>query len=169
MANVIEATQGKTRDLPISLDLHAVLLEAAEAAGVDTVRVTSGGQCRKGTCSKRTGSERHDEGQAADLQLLVDGNILAFTDQQQVEVFKRFVTESARAGATGIGGGIGYMGEETIHVGFGSRAVWGAGGRTANAPPWLVAAAKAGWAMMGIVDLDNEQNLNSFDEEEERD
>lgn len=168
MAYVNEATQGKTRDLPISADLRVVLLAAAEASGIDTVRVTSGGQCRRGTCTKRTGSERHDDGQAADLQLLLDGSPLAFTNDHGLSFFRRFVTEAAAAGATGIGGGIGYMGEETIHVGFGSRAVWGAGGKAANAPAWLVNAAKDGWGNSAGLALEGEE-LDSPDEEEETD
>ena len=44
------------------------------------------------------------------------------------------------------------MGNRTIHVGFGasvsdkSKLIWGAGGRSANAPQWLRDAAAAGWA-----------------------
>lgn len=167
MADVFEATKGKIRDLPISGELRALLLQAAELSGVETVKVTSGGQCRKGTCARRTGSERHDAGQAADLELLVGGESLAFTDQLGVEYFKTFVIEAARAGATGIGGGSAYMGEKTIHIGFGKGAVWGAGGRSANAPAWLVAAAKQGWGFpKGMVP---DEGLDSPDEEEETD
>ena len=62
-----------------------------------------------------------------------------------------FVTAAAARGANGIGAGEEYMGDKTIHVGFGltaqdtTKLVWGAGGRSANAPAWLRTAAKAGW------------------------
>jgi hypothetical protein len=146
MAVVREDTKGKTRDLPIKRELKKLLGEAAKASSVDVVRVTSGGQCRKGTCTKRTGSTRHDDGNAADLQLIAAGRTLKFTGTADQKVFERFVTEAARLGATGIGAGIDYMGADTIHVGFGPRAVWGAGGKAAAAPDWLRRAARAGWA-----------------------
>jgi hypothetical protein len=38
------------------------------------------------------------------------------------------------------------MGPKTLHVGFGSKAVWGAGGQAANAPDWLRKAVMKGWA-----------------------
>jgi hypothetical protein len=146
MAVVREDTKGKTRDLPIKRELKTLLGEAARASGVDVVRVTSGGQCREGTCQKRTGSTRHDDGNAADLQLIAKGRTLKFTSATDQKIFERFVTEAARLGATGIGAGIDYMGADTIHVGYGPRAVWGAGGAAAAAPAWLRRAVLAGWA-----------------------
>ena len=172
MAEIREDTTGKTRDLPIAPKLRPILLAAAAAANVDVVRVTSGGQCRKGTCQKRTGSERHDEGNAADLQLLVGGSALKFTRDADRQVFERFVTEAARSGATGIGAGLDYMGDATIHIGFGARAVWGAGGRAAQAPEWIRLAAIAGWQLGGgriPKDLEDFESLDSPDEEVEED
>jgi hypothetical protein len=61
------------------------------------------------------------------------------------------VRSAAANGATGIGAGERYMGKTTIHVGFGttpedrSKLVWGAEGRSANAPNWLRRAAQEGW------------------------
>lgn len=166
MAEGVEATSGKTRDLPISHALRQLLLKAAEAVGIETVRVTSGGQCAKGTCPKRTGSTRHDNGQAADLELFVNGRRQSFTDPKGLPYFQSFVAEAARLGATGLGAGLAYMGAQTVHVGFGSRAVWGAGGKAANAPEWLIEAAKKGWGLpAGLLELD----LDSEDEEQETD
>jgi hypothetical protein len=152
MAIVREDTKGKIRDLPIHPTLKAVLIKAADAAGIQIVRVTSGGQCPKGTCRKRTGSTRHDDGYAADLQLLVDGHrALDFTKASDRSSVADFVTAAAAHGATGIGAGVDYMGSTTLHVGFGtsprdtSRLVWGAGGASANAPDWLRKAAQKGW------------------------
>jgi hypothetical protein len=140
------------RNKPITSELKQVLDTAARAAGVDGIRITSGGQDALGEGTRRTGSTRHDRGRAADLQLMVNGSTPTFTDQSAPPVIVAFVTAAAAAGATGIGAGVGYMGNRTMHVGFGtsvndrSTLTWGAGGKSANAPQWLRDAAKAGWA-----------------------
>ena len=140
---------GKIRDKPIGAKLQGVLERAADAAGIDIVRVTSGSQ--PGTHGRRTGSTRHDNGRAADLQLIVNGRALEFTDQDGGPVTEAFVTAAAANGATGIGAGVQYMGNKTLHIGFGtsprdlSKIVWGAGGRSVNAPAWLREAARKGW------------------------
>jgi hypothetical protein len=169
MTIVRQDQKGATRDLPIAPALVRVLQKAGEAAKVDVVRVTSGGQCKKGTCTKRTGSERHDLGQAADLQLLRRERALDFTRNSDLPVFETFIREAARAGATGVGAGVDYMGPFTVHVGFGSKAVWGAGGKASKAPDWIKRAARDGWALGGLVlqGLDESLDLDSDDEEEE--
>jgi len=53
--------------------------------------------------------------------------------------------------ALGIVAGTDYMGPTRLHVGFGPRAIWGAAGKRANAPKWLVAAVEAGWRQAGKV------------------
>lgn len=143
MAKVIEATKGKIRDLPIKKSLGEILSKAADEAGIDTVRVTSGGQAKKGSGGKRTGSTRHDEGNAADLQLERNGHVLSFENPAERPVVAKFVTAAAALGATGIGAGVGYMGVHTLHVGFGAKMVWGAGGKAVNAPEWLKKAVAA--------------------------
>ncbi|MCK2055390.1 SH3 domain-containing protein [Methylobacterium sp. 37f] len=152
MAIIREDTKGKIRDLPIHDTLRTVLTKAANAVDIAVVRVTSGGQCHKGTCTKRTGSTRHDGGYAADLQLLVDGQrALDFTKPDDLAVVSAFVTAAAALGATGSGAAVDYTGSTTLHVGFGtspkdrSRLVWGAGGASAHAPGWLQKAAQKGW------------------------
>jgi Bacterial SH3 domain len=146
MTEIVEDTKGKTRDLPIDQKLKSILISAGIEAGVDKVRVTSGGQCAQGTCTKRFGSNRHDLGKAADLEIWKNNRALNFTSDSDLPTFKAFVIAAARLGATGIGAGIDYMGPKTIHVGFGSKAVWGANGSTANAPTWLKEAAQEGWS-----------------------
>jgi hypothetical protein len=150
MATIDESSlPGKIRDKPIARELRTVLIGAADAAGIDTVFVTSGGQ--PGSTGRRTGSTRHDGGRAADLQLIKQGRTLTFTDRAAGPDIEAFVTAAAARGATGIGAGVGYMGNKTLHVGFGtspqdrSKLVWGAGGRSANAPAWLKRAAQKGW------------------------
>lgn len=144
MPRVLQNTAGKIRNKPIQDKLKTVLLRAAEKAGVDDVNVTSGGQDVKGQGTRRTGSTRHDGGAAADLQLIRKGRVLDFHSDRAV--FEAFVTAAAAAGATGLGAGDAYMGPQTIHVGFGSKLVWGAGGKSVNAPAWLKRAAEAGWS-----------------------
>jgi hypothetical protein len=141
--------KGKTRDRPISSELEAVLKKAAAASGVDIVYVTSGGQ--PGTTGQSTGSTRHNGGRAADLHLGVGDSTPTFSDTDADPIVKKFVTACAAYGATGIGAGLNYMGNKTLHIGFGltptdkSMIVWGADGKSANAPQWLRDAAQAGW------------------------
>jgi hypothetical protein len=150
--NVIEAQSGATvRKGPISQDLMNVLQAAAAEIGVD-VRVTSGGQmsmsdyqAAPGTKTNtggdsptyylngvpvRKGSTRHDAGGAADLNLVnpqTDQNY-DFSTSEGRAVFSNFAAIARQLGATGIGAGEGYMGTQTMHVGFGAEATWGAEG-----------------------------------------
>ena len=143
-------TAAQIRDMPINARLRRVLLAAASEAGVHVVRVTSGGQ--PGSRGLRTGSNRHDGGNAADLELIRHGRTLNFTRASDLETICRFVAACAAHGAIGIGAGINYMGPTRLHVGFGngpadtSKVVWGEGGAAANAPAWLREAAGRGWA-----------------------
>jgi Bacterial SH3 domain len=145
------------RNKPITSELKQVLDTAARAAGVDTIRITSGGQDALGEGTGRTGSTRHDRGRAADLQCVVGGTTLTFTDSSAHPTILAFVTAAAAAGATGLGAGVTYMGNKTIHVGFGTsvsdraKLTWGAGGHSVNAPQWLRDAAGAGWAAPILV------------------
>ena len=152
MAAIDEAalTAAKIRDMPISDALRRVLLTAAHEAGVDIVRITSGGQ--PGSRGQRIGSNRHDGGNAADLELVARGRTLDFTRASDLDTICRFVASAAACGATGIGAGVNYMGPRRLHVGFGNGAhdttqvVWGEGGAAANAPGWLRDAAQLGWS-----------------------
>ena len=110
--------------------------------------MTSGGQCALGTCNKRTGSTRNDLGRAADLEIWRNGKALDFTKSKDLPFFANFVRACAALGATGIGAGTEYMGPRRVHVGYGKRAVWGAGGKGASAPTWLREAASSGWMLL---------------------
>jgi hypothetical protein len=140
MATIDESglTAGKSATGRINGRLRRVLLAAAAAAGVDVVRVTSGGQ--PGSSGRRTGSNRHDGGAAADLELIASGWTLDFTVRDDLAAICRFVAAAAAQGAIGIGAGVDYMGPTRLHVGFGNgpqdttKVVWGAGGAPANAP-----------------------------------
>jgi hypothetical protein len=148
-AKVDQSGLGQIRDKPITPELEDLLARAAAVAGIEVVRVVSGGQ--PGSRGQRTGSTRHDGGRAADVELLVGGRALTFTDQQCGSVIETFIRTAAALGATGIGAGVHYMNDHTVHVGFGtspadrSTIVWGAGGESKNAPNWLRQAAQQGW------------------------
>jgi hypothetical protein len=166
MAIVVEDTKGKIRDRPIASSLRDVLLQAAEAADIDIVRVTSGGQ--PGSSGRSTGSTRHNQGRAADLELQKDGRSLDFTDSDDRQIIEEFVAAAAASGANGIGAGVDYMGPKTLHVGFGTtpqdhrQIVWGAQGRSANAPAWLQRAANRGWNRP--QDMKHEHEFEPYEE-----
>lgn len=138
---VIQYTnRGATRNDPVTPELERVLRQAAAQAGIDSVRIFSGGQEAAGEGGSRTGSTRHDHGNAADINLWVGGRQLNFEDPADRAVIQSFVSAAASLGATGIGAGVDYMGPNALHIGFGTPAVWGAGGSSANAPSWLTQA-----------------------------
>lgn len=122
------------RKQSLNPDLVRVLEQAAKQAGVDVV-VYSGGQPSKGSGQgPRTGSTRHDNGNAADLYLTKGNRILSDTNEEDRATMAKFVSSAVSAGATGVGAGHGYMGSSNIHVGFGKPATWGGA-------PWIAAAA----------------------------
>jgi len=141
--------KGQVRDKPVAPVLFDLLQKAADAAQIDSVVVTSGGQ--PGSTGRSIGSTRHNGGRAADLHLVKGEQILTFSDDDAHPAIKDFVTAAAADGAIGMGAGLKYMGDHTLHIGFGTTAedhqqlVWGAGGRSRNAPLWLQAAAQKGW------------------------
>ena len=83
---------------------------------------------------------------AADFEICIGNRPLDFTKDTDRPLVAAFVEACARNGNTGIGAGIDYPGPITLHVGFGTRAVWGAEGRSVNAPAWLVQSVNRGWS-----------------------
>lgn len=102
-----------------------------------TMRVISGGQEGKGEGDRRTGSTRHDHGGAADADFFMNGRKLDWNNPDDQPIFSEIVRRARANGVTGIGAGDDYMGAGRMHIGFGSEAVWGAGGKGENAPEWL--------------------------------
>lgn len=140
-----QAELATIRRRPIAPALKAILEAAAEATGIDSVIVVSGGQGRAGSGLPRTGSTRHDDGNAADVELKQGGRTLNF-DAGDRGLVAAFITACAARGATGIGGSADYMGPTRLHIGFGSRAVWGGRHKNAaGAPRWLREAVAEGW------------------------
>jgi hypothetical protein len=144
---VFQLQQGKIRDQDISPELMALLETVGNELDV-YFEVHSGGQSPKGSGGKRTGSTRHDHGKAADVKAytLQDGQkrYLDFSKSKDRDLWSDIVRLAVAGGATGIGAGSDYMGNQTVHIGYGNKGTWGAGGRSANAPEWLTAAYKSG-------------------------
>ena len=132
------ANQGATRNQPIAPKLAQALGFLPEM-GV-TMDVFSGGQPAQGSGGARVGSSRHDDGNSADVFFSQNGRRLDWSNPNDVPVFQSIVQRARANGVTGFGAGDGYMQPGSMHIGFGSPAVWGAGGRGTNAPEWLRAA-----------------------------
>lgn len=131
------SNKGAVRNQELSPELYEALTGVATNMGLG-LDVFSGGQDTEGP--NRVGSRRHDSGDAADMFLTREGERLDWSTPEGQKIFEDFVGQSRGAGITGIGAGDDYMQPGSIHAGYGSEAVWGAGGKGANAPEWLTAA-----------------------------
>jgi hypothetical protein len=147
-SDLVQQTQlgdpAKTRNRPITGDVHNQLSYAAAKTGL-RVEVVSGGQSKVHSPATRDkpggwkGSTRHDDGGAADVKLYdtKDGHLLDMNNPADQQRMQEFTKQAVRAGATGVGAGMGYMGANTIHIGGGKPASWGG----AN---WVETARKEG-------------------------
>ena len=136
------SNQGATRSQPLAPELVNALL-FLEDMGI-RMDVFSGGQPPAGSRFARVGSVRHDNGMAADAVFYdATGRRLDWNNPDDVQIFQEIVRRGREAGITGFGAGEGYMIPGSMHIGFGNEAVWGAGGRSENAAPWLVEAFNA--------------------------
>lgn len=139
MASYITYTnQNATRNRPLDEDLIK-RLKYLEDMGI-TAQVFSGGQPGIGEEGARTGSTRHDHGNAADVFFYKDGRKLDWANADDLPIFEQIVSQGKANGVTGFGAGPGYMQEGSMHIGMGNPGVWGAGGKSDNAPAWLKAA-----------------------------
>jgi len=132
---------GKVRNKPLSAKLKSQIQQAAQASGLDVV-VYSGGQDSSGP--NRTGSHRHDNGNAADIALFDGNRQLSFNDPNDLPLIRSFISNGKAAGLTGFGAGNGYMGNQHIHVDAVNPNLGYWGGqlddgtfRARNAPEWL--------------------------------
>lgn len=132
---IIYQNQGATRNQPIDPSLAQAFGFLPEM-GLQ-MEVFSGGQPAIGTSDRRVGSVRHDHGKSADVFFSQNGKRLDWANPEHTPVFQDIVRRARAAGVTGFGAGPGYMQPGSMHVGFGKPAVWGAGGKGANAPEWL--------------------------------
>jgi hypothetical protein len=127
-----------TRNKEVQSSLENIIIQAAKNTGL-SVEIFSGGM----TPQRRTGSDRHLNGYAADVWLYTsEGKRLNVNSQE----LRDWCQQAKNAGATAIGAGVGYMGAVGVHLDISagntvpanSAKYWGAGGRSANAPQWLI-------------------------------
>lgn len=165
-ASRVVQQQGGIRSKPIAAPLKNVLQFAADAANVEVV-VFSGGQLSVGEGGvkgiTRTGSTRHDDGNAADLRLYQNGKLLNWQKADDRAVMSTFVSAAVASGATGIGSGTDYMGHDgstKMHVGFGPNGIqggpvvtWGNGEASINTPAWLLTAVSPAAVQQTVMTL----------------
>ncbi|MFN3317576.1 MAG: hypothetical protein ACK43M_02450 [Allorhizobium sp.] len=136
------ANQNKKRNLPLNDQLTNAMGFLGEM-GV-TMEVFSGGQVTKAEAAKglgtRTGSTRHDHGNAGDVFFYKDGRRLDWANAEDLPIYQDIVRKARANGVTGFGAGPGYMQPGSMHLGFGNPGVWGAGGSGSTAPGWLAEA-----------------------------
>lgn len=137
------ANQGAIRDKPISDRLKRAL-SFLDEMGI-RMEVFSGGQDALGSGGARIGSTRHDHGDAADALFYKDGRRLDWRNPADVPLFEEIVSRARANGVTGFGAGPGYMQPGSMHIGYGTSAVWGADGAGQNAPEWLRRAFSTPW------------------------
>jgi hypothetical protein len=146
MVNRVHELQKKLADVrkgKITEELKKQLNYAAAEADVE-VEIYSGGQRMEGAPG-HTGSHRHDGGHAADLKLYVwDKRYLDMTKEEDQKRMETFIRSAVKAGATGVGADVNYMGPESIHIGGGDPAYWGAGAKAVGAPDWVKRAWEEG-------------------------
>ena len=148
-SGTVTETQSGIRNQPITQELKSILQNAATETGLD-VEVYSGGQPEKGTSSKRTGSTRHDNGRAADVNLFTgtgsNRRKLSLSNPSDVPLIQNYLQTAKKYGATGFGAGNGYMGNDGFHIDNvpGKAGVWGGPFdpvrktyTRAGAPAWL--------------------------------
>jgi hypothetical protein len=148
--------QGATRNQPLAPKLVEAM-GFLPSLGI-TMQVHSGGQDSSGP--NRVGSTRHDHGNAGDVDFYQNGRRLDWNNRDDLPILSNIVAQAKANGVTGIGAGNDYMGPGRFHIGFGDPGVWGAGGRSANAPDWLRAAYN-GTAPIPPTNIPNVQALAS--------
>jgi hypothetical protein len=145
--NVSYVLSGKIRSRPIQPEL-ANMINAASAKSGYKIVVTSGGQIAKADGGKenvtRTGSKRHDDGWAADIEIYDGSTRLSAENPNHFDRLYEFAKILKSVGIQSIGAGPGYM-NGNVHIDIAitngrSGAVatrWGNGGLSANTPRWL--------------------------------
>ena len=111
---IIKYQLGPIRNRKVNPSLERILAGAAKTAKVDTVVIVSGKQ--PGTTGRRTGSPRHDTGNAADVYLMKDGRTLVYNRPGDRKVMEEFISASVRLGIRGGGMSAGYMGYSVMHL-----------------------------------------------------
>lgn len=139
----IDDTAGKIRSKPVQSWVKDGIARAAAATDPRiAIKIVSGGQNPLGVGGPRTGSTRHDDGNSADIVLLVDGKPVL--PGQDKALYANFLRNAAAAGMTGLG-----HYSWGIHVGGGSKAAWGPDTTGKTLDPVFAKAINDGWASRG--------------------
>jgi len=139
-------------------EVRKAIEAAGRLIGAEKVEISSG--ARSPFVNSRGDEPRHGGGWAADLAIIKDGRKLDIRNPDDLRLIALFAEEARARGMTGIGAGNGqpgnYMGPNHVHVGSGRGAAvaWGHGGRSANAPQWLIEAYARGSRRAPVADLD---------------
>lgn len=145
MTEIVQDLTGKTRNIPVSPEyIQRIERIASTIDPTLGVTITSGGQPRKGTSTKRTGSTRHDideHGHAETSDLVLTRNGKPILPGEDKALYSRFLEEAAANGFSGIG-----HYDWGVHVGGGSRAAWGPTTGSASLDPQFGDAIKRGWS-----------------------
>jgi tape measure domain-containing protein len=128
--------QGRGRPHPISQQLAQAMSFLREMGIV--MEVFSGGQDPHNR--PEGAGPRHDHGNAADVMFYRNGRQLNWQNQEDIPTYQEIVRRARAAGVTGFGAGPGYMTPGSMHIGYGTPAVWGRSRRSDTAPAWLVEA-----------------------------
>ena len=156
---LVYSNGGATRNKGLAPDLEKILAISAQEVGVQ-VRVISGGQVGIGTSGGRTGSTRHDFGNAADIDLYEGNKRLTINDVKYLQFVELAFRNGVRAGSMGSG----YMGSGRSHLDITDGcSFWGWKGSIPYAT--FVQSAKKGIAQRGgnVVDCSScGSSCNSF-------
>lgn len=135
---------GKIRPIPPTKEYLEKVMPALKSIDPSLgIRITSGGQ----KPGEGTGSHRHDvneSGEASTTDFVLTKGGKPVTPSQEPALYAKAVEELAAQGFTGIGH---YA--WGLHVGGGTRAVWGPDKTSATADPAIVSAVNRGWARAG--------------------
>lgn len=139
----IDETAGKIRSKPVQSWVKDGIARAAGATDPRiAIKIVSGGQNPLGVGGQRTGSTRHDDGNSADIVLVVDGRPVL--PEENKELYAAFLRNAAAAGMTGLG-----HYSWGIHVGGGKKAAWGPDTTGKTLDPVFAKAINDGWASRG--------------------
>ena len=143
--NVVYSLGDATRNKPLQPKLARIIQNVSAKSGYKIV-VYSGGQVSKADGGvdgvNRTGSNRHDNGYAADIRVFDGSTRLSAENSSTFDRLSKFVKLLQSEGIESVGAGPGYMNGDlhvdiAASVGQGPATTWGIGGRNATTPEWL--------------------------------
>lgn len=135
--NITYDLEGKTRSLPVNANIMQNVSSIANNISDDIgVVVTSGGQHSHAEGGLRTGSTRHDHGNAVDFYLTRNGEKVL--PAQDPALYEDFIRQGAE-----VFPGIGHY-DWGLHMGGGNPAFWGPDTTSSSADPRFAAAYQKG-------------------------